>query len=749
MPRRAAPSFPGPGDGGGVPTAHHLGPWVSFYSQQNNIMEEKILLLVLVFSDIFILSSCLHTRQYYYVNQSLSWTEAQTYCRQKHTDLAIIETSEEMDQLMNAVSSAGYSSDFWIGLYNEIAWRWSDGFTGSFTGYTYWSPEDPFHSRSDQICMTAHWYFVYLYSTDVNGTKIYKGNKNLTTWRDSNCKTNMTFICYSGTQKNPEYVFVNERMNWSSAQRYCRHNFTDLATFRSDDDWKKIPNLAPLDQKSWIGLYRDSNISWSDGNNFFFYKTPIYLSLQPHQITARCGGQHVRNTHDWYFHVCESRFPFVCYRGTQQNPDYVFVNERMNWSSAQRYCRENFTDLATLRNDTDWMKLYSVIPANLNVWTGLYRDSNITWSDGNSLSFYQKPTYLLIQPGVTTARCGFQYVHNTNYWHVNPCEYRYPFVCYGPPKGTRTSPVYVFVNETMNWSSAQTYCRNNFADLVTVESASVWTNIRNAVAPNRVSWIGLYRNSNISWSDGSNFFFYQQPTYLSYWPGLISHTCGYQYVNATNRWYFLTCAHKFPFVCYGPSKEIFILSSCLHIRQYHFVHQPLKWTQAQTYCRQKHTDLATIETSEEMDRVMNTVSSAGYSSKFWTGLYSNIKWRWSDGFAGVFNDHNYWSSEDSFHSRSDQICMVSKGHDLYVSWSDLNCSSLLPFVCYYIKKRVVTLRLKTENSDILNDAAVKLKLLEKLQEKLKENGVSGVEVKWRQTTDGKVFNQEKKKKTEL
>uniref|UniRef100_A0A3B3B9U0 C-type lectin domain-containing protein n=1 Tax=Oryzias melastigma TaxID=30732 RepID=A0A3B3B9U0_ORYME len=87
------------------------------------------------------------------------------------------------------------------------------------------------------------------------------------------------------------------------------------------------------------------------------------------------------------------------------NPEYVFVNERMNWSSAQRYCRENFTDLATLRNNTDLTKLYSVTPANQNVWTGLYRDSNITWSDGNSLSFYQKPTYLLIQPGVTSARC--------------------------------------------------------------------------------------------------------------------------------------------------------------------------------------------------------------------------------------------------------------------------------------------------------------------------------------------------------
>uniref|UniRef100_A0A3P9I636 C-type lectin domain-containing protein n=1 Tax=Oryzias latipes TaxID=8090 RepID=A0A3P9I636_ORYLA len=112
-------------------------------------------------TEIFILSSCLIIRQYHIVNQPLNWTEAQTYCRQKYTDLATIENSEEMDQLINTISSFGYSYEFWIGLYNEINYRWSEGFNGSFTGNSYWTTQDSSHSRSDQICLAAYWYYAY------------------------------------------------------------------------------------------------------------------------------------------------------------------------------------------------------------------------------------------------------------------------------------------------------------------------------------------------------------------------------------------------------------------------------------------------------------------------------------------------------------------------------------------------------------------------------------------------------------
>uniref|UniRef100_A0A8C8DGC9 C-type lectin domain-containing protein n=1 Tax=Oryzias sinensis TaxID=183150 RepID=A0A8C8DGC9_9TELE len=131
-------------------------------------------------TEIFILSSSLLIRQYHFVNQPLNWTEAQTYCRQKYTDLATIENSEEMDKLINTISSFGYSYEFWIGLYNEINWRWSEGFNGSFTGNSYWTTQDSSHSRSDQICLAAYWYY-----QDYQSFKMYK---NWTMNRISNYK---------------------------------------------------------------------------------------------------------------------------------------------------------------------------------------------------------------------------------------------------------------------------------------------------------------------------------------------------------------------------------------------------------------------------------------------------------------------------------------------------------------------------------------------------------------------------------
>uniref|UniRef100_A0A8C7WVT0 C-type lectin domain-containing protein n=1 Tax=Oryzias sinensis TaxID=183150 RepID=A0A8C7WVT0_9TELE len=104
----------------------------------------------------------------------------------------------------------------------------------------------------------------------------------------------------------------------------------------------------------------------------------------------------------------------------------------MNWSSAQRYCRQNFKDLATVRNDTDWQKIYSVVPVNQNLWIGLYRDSNISWSDGSNFSFYQKPINVFFQLGVISARCGCQYWQYRNEWRFYPCENKLPFICYGP-----------------------------------------------------------------------------------------------------------------------------------------------------------------------------------------------------------------------------------------------------------------------------------------------------------------------------
>ena len=116
-----------------------------------------------------IFSTCgLH--QYHYVPDSKNWTEAQTYCRETYTDLATIENIEDMNQLINTVSSAGYNSQVWIGLYSVIDWSWSDGYRDSGAEYRNWethTDSEPDFYSGDQFCVIIKnsggwWDYIYI-----------------------------------------------------------------------------------------------------------------------------------------------------------------------------------------------------------------------------------------------------------------------------------------------------------------------------------------------------------------------------------------------------------------------------------------------------------------------------------------------------------------------------------------------------------------------------------------------------------
>uniref|UniRef100_A0A3B3WKV8 C-type lectin domain-containing protein n=1 Tax=Poecilia mexicana TaxID=48701 RepID=A0A3B3WKV8_9TELE len=113
------------------------------------------------------------THKYHLINQKKTWQEAQSYCREKHTDL-ISGTKqlqdEEVKKLMNSTSDSSY-----IGLFRDT-WRWSDGSSFSFR---HWNKD--FNNQiinSGQCAMT----------------KFDDGGR----WRNVNCTERKPFICYDG-----------------------------------------------------------------------------------------------------------------------------------------------------------------------------------------------------------------------------------------------------------------------------------------------------------------------------------------------------------------------------------------------------------------------------------------------------------------------------------------------------------------------------------------------------------------------
>uniref|UniRef100_A0A3B3V4Y0 C-type lectin domain-containing protein n=1 Tax=Poecilia latipinna TaxID=48699 RepID=A0A3B3V4Y0_9TELE len=122
---------------------------------------------LLSFFLIFFLSILLKKRK--------TWQEAQSYCREKHTDL--ISGTKQLQDAENMMNISGYikyrREPIYIGLFSDT-WRWSDGSTISFEP---WYRQFYYQPNSGQCAVTVFYY---------GGI-----------WRNENCAERKPFICYS------------------------------------------------------------------------------------------------------------------------------------------------------------------------------------------------------------------------------------------------------------------------------------------------------------------------------------------------------------------------------------------------------------------------------------------------------------------------------------------------------------------------------------------------------------------------
>uniref|UniRef100_A0A3Q2DPE1 C-type lectin domain-containing protein n=1 Tax=Cyprinodon variegatus TaxID=28743 RepID=A0A3Q2DPE1_CYPVA len=118
--------------------------------------------------------------EYLYINKDMNWTEAQQYCREKHTDLATVSNMTDMKRLNS--TRAGYERDVWIGLYDQIdgdrTWYWSLPGVEFSERETKWNQGEP--------------------NDKGNGNENCGRLKKDLKWQDIGCQNMNQFLCYDG-----------------------------------------------------------------------------------------------------------------------------------------------------------------------------------------------------------------------------------------------------------------------------------------------------------------------------------------------------------------------------------------------------------------------------------------------------------------------------------------------------------------------------------------------------------------------
>uniref|UniRef100_A0A3B5PVH4 C-type lectin domain-containing protein n=1 Tax=Xiphophorus maculatus TaxID=8083 RepID=A0A3B5PVH4_XIPMA len=228
--------------------------------------------------------------QFHYINENKTWTEAQQYCRENHTDLATVTNMKDMKRLINI--SAGDQSEAWIGLYNPTngtrTQYWSLPGVEFSVNETNWNPGESNDCGKQENCGLL-----------VNTSK----------WGYASCSIQRYFLCY-----NDKVILIKENKTWEDALYYCRDHHHDLVTITNMDDqrWiqEKVKNAStPF---VWMGLRYTCTL------DFWFWvsdEVVIYKNWAEGEPTDDCdmsGAMETRGEHKWRKKNDLEEFNFIC-----------------------------------------------------------------------------------------------------------------------------------------------------------------------------------------------------------------------------------------------------------------------------------------------------------------------------------------------------------------------------------------------------------------------------------------------------
>ncbi|XP_041635893.1 macrophage mannose receptor 1-like [Cheilinus undulatus] len=321
-----------------------------------------------------------------------------------------------------------------------------------------------------------------------------------------------------------------------------------------------------------------------------------------------------------------------CFSVTCLLCEYYLIEDEMTWDEAQRYCREKYTDLATVSDMTDAQSLSELVDGK-EAWIGLSSNQgrdNRQWHW--SLPGLPGVNFSDIKEHFNDGEPGDHEGHHENCVRMtngklidHRCSSPSGFICLNGedhPDGRFTRIV-----EKKNWTQAQDYCREHHIDLASgldIFKDDTFLKLSESLQ----LWLGLFRDT-WTWSDGNSSSFRNWDQGL-FKDGIDRKECA-TVLDESGQWGSDGCDEKKPFFCYNDKLIL--------------INENKTWEEALYYCRDNYTDLVSI-TNPHQQRWVQARAKDASTSHVWLGLrYTCVLdlWIWINDHLVCY--HNWKSNE--------------------------------------------------------------------------------------------------------